>query len=190
MQRVKARAPADIGVAAGAPLPPWGRAARFVAIGARGELWRLPREAEVVGERLLALSAEGVGGFVEGGSDAEGVWLLRRVAPPLLDELASAPRAWPWREAVAVAAALARALAACEKAALSAGPLAPETVRVDGAAFLAADALVAALVGDTESAARTPQIAPAHTPPEQRGGGRWDAAANRKIFVKVTRRRS
>jgi hypothetical protein len=177
---VKARAPSEIGVAAGAALPPWGRAERFTAVGgAPGELWRIPREAEAVAERLLALSAEGVGGFLEGGSDGDGVWLLRRAAPSLLERMGAVPRAWPWRDAAAIALSLARALAACEKAALSAGPLAPETVRLDGAAFLAADALVAALLGDTQSAARTPGIAAAHTPPDQRAGARWDAAANR-----------
>ncbi|MEJ7731362.1 MAG: hypothetical protein WKG00_19370 [Polyangiaceae bacterium] len=57
-----------------------------------GRARRLPREAEAVGDRLLALSAHGVG-FVDGGSDGEGPWLLRRAAPSLLEQLASGPRA-------------------------------------------------------------------------------------------------
>src|SRR5262245_12035672 len=100
MQR---RALATLGLSVGAPLDARGRATRFEAnneAGARVELWRLDASDERIADRLLDLGAAGVGGFVQGGVDELGPWLVRG---PLGSELAQRIRerkgAWPWREA-------------------------------------------------------------------------------------------
>jgi hypothetical protein len=173
--------PAAAGFPDGAALPAVGRAER-VASPPDAEIWRLPRADEAVAGRLLALGAAHVGGFVAGGVDGEVVWLARRAGGPSLhDVLRTRKGAWPWREAVAVARALAVALAACEKAALFPGPLTPESVVVEGdAALLLATGLVGALAGAKEGAARTAGTAsPLWIPPPQIDGAMWDGLANR-----------
>src|SRR5262245_13822015 len=177
------RSAAEAGITETAPLPPRGRAARSAC--ENGELWRLPADAEPVAERLLSLGAAGVGGFVDGGLDEQGAWLLRRTGTSLDDVVRARPKAWPWRDALEVCATVARALAACEQASLSAGPLHPAAVRLLDAgppprAALGAEGLVGALVGDPSAAAlRSATPPPAWTPPEQSAGAAWDAAANR-----------
>jgi hypothetical protein len=189
---VKARSTAEAGIAATSSLPPRGRAARSVCAG--GEIWTLPRDAEPIADRLASLGSANVGGFVDGGSDGASVWLLRRIGQPLDELMRARNKPWAWRAALEVATAIARALAACEQAALSPGPLHPAAVRIlddpasialpgrdptkVGRAVLAADALVAALVGDASAAGRA-EPATEWTPPEQRAGAPWDAAANR-----------
>jgi hypothetical protein len=162
-------------------LPAVGRASRAESP-PDGEIWRLPPADDAVARRLLQLGEAGLGGFVDGGIDDAGVWLLRRAGGTSLHEALRARRgAWPFAEAVGVARSIARALAACEKAALFPGPLTPEAIVIEGgAARLPATALVGALVGAGEGAARTSGTAsPMWIPPAQQDGAPWDAAANR-----------
>lgn len=173
----------------GAQLAQCGRATRHEVAEAEGgaadrEIWRLPAADEAVGDRLLALGAEGLGGFVDGGIDEEGVWLLRLAGGATLAERMRARKGpWPWEEAVRTALAIARALAASEKASLFAGPVTPDTVEVTrtGVVFLPAAALVSAMVGATDAggARGSGVISPLWTPPEQANGAMWDSAANR-----------
>jgi hypothetical protein len=180
---------AAAGYAAGATLPPLGRAARFAA-GPGQELFRLPAADEAVGARLRKLGDANVGGFVDGGLDAEGVWLVRITGGALLGEILRDRKGpWPWREAIAIAIAIARALAACEASSLFPGPLTPDAVRVipsstDGTkngAVLTATTLVGALLGARDAAGtrQAGDLSPRWTPPAQADGAAWDNAANR-----------
>lgn len=183
---MKHRDPASIGLSLGPGMPPLGRASLWeLGAGRDGEVWRLPAGEEATGDRLLSLGAAGIGGFIEGGADAEGVWLLRRHASPTLSDRMKERRGpWPWREATRAALEIARALAACEKKSLFPGPLTPETVAAtsDGSMFLIAQGLVGAIVGapkDSLGARGAGSISPLWTPPEQADGAMWDNAANR-----------
>ena len=219
---LRRRSPDQLGITAGAPLDPVGRAVRWRAEvgpaegsiapgheaaghGATGheaagheaagheaasteragytELWKLPGEDEGLGRRLLTLGGCGVGGFVDGGVDDEGVWLLRRLAGRALAERLRERRGpFPYREALGVGLALARALAACEKASLFPGPLTPDGVMVEdhGGAAISAAALMGALVGAAGAGARAShEVSPLWTPPAQADGAMWDSAANR-----------
>ncbi|APR75577.1 serine/threonine protein kinase [Minicystis rosea] len=173
--------PALAGFAEGDPLAPIGRASRL-ASPPDAEIWRLARADEATAKRLLDLGAAGVGGFIAGGIDGDDVWLARRASGTTLhDALRARKGAWPWRDAVGLVATLARALAACERAALFPGPLTPETVIVrDGHAILPAAGLVGALAGAPEAAPRRADTAsPLWIPPAQLDGAAWDGAANR-----------
>lgn len=175
---------AIIGVSKGIELPPCGRASRNEAKGNEPrEIWRLPIEDEAVGDRLIELGKAGIGGFVDGGVHEEGVWLLRKAPSAMLAEkIRERKGPWGWQEAVRVGLAIARALAAGEKASLFVGALAPDSVGVDetGGIYLPAAALVGALLGAKESGGRGAlTIAPHWTPPEQADGAVWDSAANR-----------
>jgi hypothetical protein len=174
---------------AGAPLETVGRAARFR--GAEGELWALPAEDAPIARRLLALGGSRLGGFVSGGEDARGVWLVRRTAPRVLEALvASKGERLAWTQALAIVRDLARALAACEKAALFPGAIRPQEVAlsdVEGA-WLIADPLVRALVGAPPDTRPSTAPSPKWTPPEQADGAAWDAAANRYVLGLVAYR--
>jgi len=175
------------GFVAGAPLPPFGRASRWACAGG-AELFRLGVGEGATAKRLLALGEAGVGGFVDGGTDDEGVWLARDLSGTGLDELLRAPERkgpWPWREALAIAERIAVALAACEKASLFPGPLTPGAVLVRGERVtLPSPRLVGALLGAQEGGAGrgSGEISPLWTPPEQAGGAMWDSAANRYVL--------
>ncbi|WP_437694137.1 serine/threonine protein kinase [Sorangium sp. So ce176] len=207
--------PEQAGYTEGAPLPAIGRAARW-RCGAAEELWRLGGadqggpagpEREAVAARLLSLGGAGIGGFIDGGVDAaaegEGaaaarpdgapVWLVRRLAGASLSDRMRARRGpFPFEEALRLAIAIGRALAACERASLFPGPLSPDAILVDdaGQVTLPADALVAALVGGQAGRGAAPEprpegarvssaIPPLWTPPAQADGALWDSAANR-----------
>ncbi|HZF48671.1 MAG TPA: hypothetical protein VE093_08485 [Polyangiaceae bacterium] len=181
---MKRQAITSLGLSKGIDLPACGRAARSEAKGiAHREIWRLPAEDEAVGDRLIDLGKAGIGGFLDGGVDEGGVWLVRRAPSAMLAEkIRERKGPWGWQEAVRVAIAIARALAAGEKASLFAGPLAPDSVGIDenGGIYLPAAALVGALLGAKESGGRGAlTIAPHWTPPEQADGAVWDSAANR-----------
>lgn len=181
---MKRQAISSLGFAKGIELPACGRAARNEAKGIEErEIWRLPAEDEAVGDRLIELGKAGIGGFLDGGVDEEGVWLLRRApAGMLAKKIRERKGPWAWQEAVRVALGIARALAAGEKASLFVGPLAPDSVGIDenGGIYLPAAALVGALLGAKESGGRGAlAIAPHWTPPEQADGAVWDSAANR-----------
>jgi hypothetical protein len=180
---MKTARPGESGIVAGAPLPPLGRASRW-AVNEGRELWRLEASDEAAARRLLAFGEASVGGFVDGGADEEGIWLVRALRGKTAAELfRGEKKPWTWREAVAIAAAVAGALAACEKASLFPGALAPDSLLIEGEkALLPAQRLVAALVGAPEGASGgrgTAEISPLWTPPEQAGGAVWDGAANR-----------
>ncbi len=170
----------------GAPLPPLGRASRFACEGGR-ELFRLPASDEAAARRLLGFGDASVGGFSLGGVDDEGVWIVRRPFGTNLAELARTRKGpWPFREALAVALAVAEGLAACEKASLFPGPLSLEAVYVDeeGAVVVAAPRLVGAILGAPEGGSHrgSAEISPRWTPPEQAAGAIWDSAANRYVL--------
>jgi len=179
---MKQGSPASLGFPDDAArLPSIGRAERRSGPAGR-ELWRFAVADEPAARRLLLLGEANVGGFVDGATDGGSVWLVRRLEGVSLHEaLRSRKGPWPWGEALAVGHALAVALAACEKAALFPGPLTPEAVVVgEGTARMPAAALVAALCGSTEGAARNAgTVAPLWIPPAQADGAPWDAAANR-----------
>ncbi|EYF07735.1 hypothetical protein [Chondromyces apiculatus] len=193
-----------------APDPAWvpegkvpealGRASRWRS--EDGEIWRLAATEEGLARRLLTLGEAGIGGFVEGGVDAEGVWLRRMLGgASLAARLRERRGPWAWEEALAVGLSLARVLAFCEKASLFPGPLTPQAVLLgsqreapgqvrermqsperapEQAAWLHATALVEGMVGVPGGAARgTEGLSPLWTPPEQADGALWDSAANR-----------
>src|SRR4051812_45185220 len=93
--------------AIGAALEPLGRAARSRC--EDGEIWALQAPDERVARRLLLLGESNVGGFVAGGRDAEGVRLLRAVAPRTAESLARGEKL-AWRDALAVVRDVGRAL--------------------------------------------------------------------------------
>jgi hypothetical protein len=181
---MKRQAVSSLGLEKGIELPACGRASRSEAKGIEHrEIWRLPADDEAVGDRLVELGKAGIGGFLDGGVDEAGVWLVRRApAAMLAEKIRERKGPWGWQEAVRVGLAIARALAAGEKASLFAGPLAPDSVGIDenGGIYLPAAALVGALLGAKESGGRGAlTIAPHWTPPEQADGAVWDSAANR-----------
>lgn len=180
---------AAAGHAPGSALPRLGRAARFTA-GSGREIFRLGAEDEAVAARLLKLGEAHVGGFADGGIDGEGIWLVRDTGGASLAEVLRDRRGpWPFREALAIAVAIAHALAACEKASIFPGPLVPEAILVSAPtdkgelprATLAATALVSALLGarDAASTREATGLSPLWTPPPQADGAVWDSAANR-----------
>ncbi|MEZ4258618.1 MAG: hypothetical protein R3B36_06095 [Polyangiaceae bacterium] len=170
-------------------LPSVGRARRFAAKG--GEVWELDAADAGVARRLVDLGAEGVGGFVAWGEDEEGVWALRRIPSRTLDALGKG-EALEGLTALAKVRDLARALAACEKRALFAGPIRPSEVALGAEghaeAWLSADGLVRAMVGDHGAAGGSTGPSPRWTPPEQARGEAWNGAANRYVLGLVAYR--
>jgi hypothetical protein len=165
-------------------LEPIGRARRFRTDDDRAEIWRFSRSDEATANRLIDLGASRIGGFVRGGIDDDGVWLVRRVVAS-----ASADRsARPWREVIGIVHALAGALAACEKRALFPGPIRWSELSFDPPC-IAAEPLVRAIVGAAAASTRTsadPSLK--WTPPEQAAGAPWDSAANRYVLGLVAYR--
>lgn len=183
---MKRARPEECGIVRGASLPPLGRAERFSCADGR-ELHRLSSSDEAAARRLLSFGESSIGGFVEGGLDADGVWLVRTTGGKTLAERIRERKVpWPYREALGVALALADALAACEKASLFPGPLSLDAVTVDdeGRVVFVAARLVGAILGAPEGAARagSSEISPLWTPPEQAAGAVWDNAANRYVL--------
>jgi hypothetical protein len=173
-----------------------GRASRFacaLATGTLAEMWCLPLADAPLVRRLVQLGTSGVGGFDVGyGDDDEGAFVLRRVPARTLDGLAKGERI-EGLTALAKVRDLARALAACEKAAIFPGPMRPADVALSSAgrteAWLVADAYVRALVGDAPATgAASSGPSPRWTPPEQASGAPWDNAANRYVLGLVAYR--
>lgn len=183
---MKRTRPETSGFVPGASLSPLGRAKRFECEGG-AELYRLEATDESAARRLLSLGESCVGGFVDGGMDEQGVWIVRGAFPETLaDHLRTRKGAWPWREALGLALSVGEALAACEKASLFPGPLSLDVVLVgsEGRVALAASRLIAAMLGAKAGATRADAeaIAPLWTPPEQAKGSSWDNAANRYVL--------
>jgi eukaryotic-like serine/threonine-protein kinase len=166
----------------GAALGELGRARRF-DLGSGRELWRLPAADDTVAERLLRLGALGIGGFVDGGQDDDGVWLVRASSSPTLSDVMRREQ-FAWRDAVSRTTALARVLAACEAESLFPGPLSPKGVVLGGSELeLCADGLVATLVGAAKTLTSSAESRSARwIAPEQAGGAPWDNAANRYVL--------
>lgn len=152
----------------------------------RGQLWTIEPEDEAVADRLLSLGIGGVGGFVDGGRDASGVWLLRKLAAiSLADRLRERRGPWPFAEALSVGLSIARALSVCERLSLFPGPVTPEEIAVSGTSCaIRADRLVRSMLGAHEGGAAQigTEVSPRWTPPEQAGGAVWDSAANRYVL--------
>jgi len=176
-------APEALGFERGEALPAIGRAKRFRC--EAGERWEFADAA--LATRLLALGDQGVGGFVArdpAGPEGE-AWLIRRPPTHALSRwIEQRPsKVVPHDVALRLAVSLARALEACERAALFPGPVWPSALMLDeeGDLWLPADGLVAALVGAPRAAAAT-QTSPARwLPVEQANGAAWDNAANRYV---------
>ena len=154
---------------------PLGRAARFACTletGTTCELWCFSATDAALVKRLAGLGLRGVGGFDLGfGEDDEGAFLVRRVPSLTLDEMGKGERV-EGLTALAKVRDLARALAACEEAAIFPGPLRPVDVALSGPgrteAWIAAEHYVRALVGDAKIASGTSSgPSPRWTPPEQ-----------------------
>jgi len=126
------------------------------------------------------------------GEDAEGVFLVRRAPSLTLDAMAKGERV-EGLSALAKVRDLARALDACERAAIFPGPLRPADVALSGVgrteAWIVAEHYVRALVGDAMLASGTSSgPSPRWTPPEQASGAPWDNAANRYVLGLVAYR--
>lgn len=187
---MKEGSPASAGCSPGRELSSIGRATRFESTDGR-ELWRLPATDETIAERLLALGRDGVGGFGDGGRDADGIWLVRSPIDPTLSRHIKQHPGLAWREAVLLATEIARALEACERLALFPGPLTPGqiSVREPGPRVeLRAEPLVRTLVGAAQGESKTGRGSPGDSAsprwiaPEQAGGAPWDNAANRYVL--------
>lgn len=178
--------PEDAGYVVGERLDGRGRAQRWALEGGR-QLWRLERADERVALRLRQLAEDGVGGFVDGGRDDAGPWLVRHLPRETLDQLRRRePSAMAWRRAVGVVERVARALAACEARSLFPGAVTPSAVMAteegdEVRVVLPADALVGAMVGAPapRGGTETGPKALLWSPPEKLDDALWDAASNR-----------
>jgi len=175
---------------------PLGRALRFACTletGTAAELWCFAAAEAALVKRLATLGLAGVGGFDLGyGDDAEGSFILRRVASITLDGMAKGERV-EGLSALAKVRDLARALTACEKAGIFPGALRPIDVALSGPgrteAWIAAEYYVRALAGDaTAASGASSGPSPRWTPPEQAAGAPWDNAANRYVLGLVAYR--
>lgn len=187
--------PGELGYTVDRPLEVVGRARAFALAGneaaARSTLLRLDHADLAVAERLIELGRSGLGAVVDGGLDPEGPWIVRRAPRTTLarelkererERGGASSRHWPWRTALDLCLAIARALTAAERVSLFPGPLSPDTVGLDGElAVLPADDLVLALLGrpQADRAAAQSGAPPLWTPPAQADGAAWDSEANR-----------
>lgn len=163
------------------PLEDIGRARRFRC--QAGELWCLAADDHVVAARLRRMGERNLGGFVDGGSDDEGLWLVRRTPTTTLSREMRQRRQWPWEEALDVMLAVARAQAVAEAASVFACPVTPDAIALDdGHAWLMADGFVAALLGAPAGTVRATDTRPKALlwlPPEKVESATGDNAANR-----------
>ncbi len=177
----------------GDALPAIGRAQRHTCIlqGIQAEVWSLPAGDAALAKRLAAFGEKGVSGFDGWGEDGEGVFLVRRIPTATVDGLPKGERL-EGLTALAKVRDVARALAACEKAAVFPGPLRPGEVALgsDGRtdAFVLAEAWVRAMLGEAQGSRGTTAPSPRWTPPEQAAGAVWDNAANRYVLGLVAYR--
>ncbi len=190
--------PQTCGIHCTKALPAVGGARRYRCD--NGELWRLPSTqqwprgltARQLAEQLLGWAHSGWFGFVDGGHDDEGAWLVRRLPPRNLSSwLKSRAGGWPWREAATIALQLANALAVAEESALFMGALTPSRIWLDiteqhpPQSWLRGERLLLALVGAhaTQDAAGRASGTRAEdvlwAPPELAEDERWGHAHNR-----------
>lgn len=177
----------------GDALPAIGRAERHKCVleGIRAEVWSLAQGDGGLAKRLVSFGEKGVAGFEDWGEDDAGVFIVRRVPSQTVDALAKGEKL-EGLTAIGKVRDVARALAACEKAAVFPGPLRPGEVALssDGRtdAFVLADAWVRALVGEPHGTRGSTAPSPRWTPPEQASGATWDNAANRYVLGLVAYR--
>lgn len=135
---------------AGPPLESIGQARRF-ELGQGRELWRLSDEASA--SELLELGSLGLGGFVEGGRDGDGVWLIRAASKDSVGEWlgareqAGAVTGSDVSGIVAIVLALARRLANAEARNIHTGPLGPRSAWLSEGVWLEADPQIRERVG-------------------------------------------
>lgn len=140
---------------AGVSLPDIGRVERFELPEGR-ELWRGLDERSAA--LLLERGAEGIGGFVEGGEDERGVWLIRAATRESLGEWLGECERNGSRDADELARrlryvhALARVLAQAEADALPLGPLGARSAWGFDSPWLDAMPWIRSLVGVPEAA--------------------------------------
>jgi len=161
-------------------LEPIGEARRFACEDGR-ELWCLPEARSGAAEQLRALGRVGVGGFVDGGRDGEGPWLIRERADRLLAALLGEHEDQPlaWRDAVALVSSLARSLAEAEARHVFPGVIAPGSIVIEPSVWHRADAWVHERVGASPegptSSLRREWLTPAAAAgqPEDASSNRW-----------------
>jgi hypothetical protein len=165
------------------PLHPIGEARRFAYPDAR-ELWRLPSTRKREADELLALGRGGIGGFVEGGSDDEGPFLVRAHAQTKLAALLGTheEHPLPWLPTVQLVVALARAFAVAESRGLFPGLLRPSNVVIEPEVWLESDAVVYAAVGAQLQEAPTSQLRREWLTPAAAAGQPEDASSNRWLL--------
>ncbi len=157
-------------------LPARGRARRFrTADGV--ELHRLAREDEALVRRIAKLGEDNVFGIVASGTDDQGPWFTVAPAEPTLE--AELERRCSVAFGRALLEDLARALSACERAAVFPGALRPRDVGTfGGRSHLRATSLLDAWLGQLPASPRV-DGASRWDSPEVRNGAPRDSAANR-----------
>lgn len=165
------------------PLEPIGEARRFGRADGR-ELWRLPEHRAREADELLALGRGGIGGFVEGGRDEQGLWLVRASTRIQLAALLGTheDHPLPWLPTVQLVAALARALAVAESRGLFPGLLRPNTVVIEPEVYLLADSIVVAAVGAQVQEAPASQLRREWLTPAAAAGRPEDESSNRWLL--------
>lgn len=157
-------------------LPARGRARRFRTVEGV-ELHRLSREEEALVLRIAKLGRENVFGVVASGTDDDGAWFT--LAPDESTLEVELERACSPSFGRTIFEDLARALAACERAAIFPGALHPREIGIfRGRAHLRATSLLDAWLGRSRE---TPKVeGPSRwDSPEVRDGAPRDSAANR-----------
>lgn len=157
-------------------LPGRGRARRFRTVEGF-ELHRLSSEDDALVRRIVKLGAENVFGVVDSGTDDEGPWFTSAPDESTLEAELERPCSVSFGRTVFED--LARALAACERAAVFPGALHPrEIVVFRGRAHLRASSLLDAWLGRLRETPK-PEGPSRWDSPEVRDGAPRDNAANR-----------
>ena len=157
------------------------------------QVWRLPADASDAAGWLHWMGQRGIGGFVEQGTDAQGIWLVRRFRGIAFNDwLQRLPGPVPWRDAVAWMQQLAERLAECEERSVFPGAINPHNVLVvleDRAVELVAESWVTATVGGPVGAdANWGSKSSRWMAPEHAGGQTPTAASNRYVIGLLTYR--
>ncbi len=164
-------------------LEPIGDARRFVCEDGR-ELWRLPDGRSSAAEQLRALGRVGIGGFVAGGRDEQGIWLVRERADRALADLLGEHEQQPigWREAVSLVSSLARALAGAEGRGVFPGVIGPSAIVIEPRVWHRAEAWVRAQVGAEVGEGLAAPLRREWLTPAAAAGQADDASSNRWLL--------
>ncbi|HVH99602.1 MAG TPA: hypothetical protein VM869_12865, partial [Enhygromyxa sp.] len=144
----------------------------------------MPEARAGAAEQLRALGRVGIGGFVDGGRDGEGPWLLRERADRALAALLGEHEDQPleWRSAVELAASLARALAGAESRGVYPGLIAPGSIVIAPSVWHRAEAWVCAMVGAEPAADQVAPLRREWLTPAAAAGQVDDASSNRWLL--------